>query len=65
MSSEAGMTRELWWTLQEACNHLWRVPRQIGAHFPAHAAIEKGRAVRLLFGLCAREGIKLQIGLQA
>jgi hypothetical protein len=59
------MTGALWWTLQEARNHLWRVPRQVRAYFSGHAAIEKRRAVRLLFGLCAREWIKRYVGLQA
>ena len=36
-------------TLQEASNHLRRVPRQIRAYLPRHTAIEERGAVRLFF----------------
>ena len=36
-------------TLQEASNHLRRVPRQIRGYLPRHTAVEKRGAVRLFF----------------
>src|SRR5262245_12509855 len=36
-------------TLQEASNHLRRVPRQIRRYLPRHTAVEKRGAVRLFF----------------